>query len=415
MQFTLSRASVQAIAQQLLKTCNAKNEKSKLDGYIYFEVIEEADPHSTTGGKRSVLTAATTNGAADQVVTVPTVTLSANVGDGFFVEAVLFSEFLKTFSHDEIKCALKGRKGAESDLIIGSSEKNTYLTLPTIPKNNYAPVHFTPKGGTFALDGKALGKALRLTAFSAATDHKRPAITAVKLTVSGDKLIAVSTDYHRISRMTVEIEDANVQAEFLVPRVSAEILGALLANVETVTVVPGRSHLRVSWEGATFTTSLEMSGAAFPPVEQFLETSLISTAKLSRGELLSGLKVTGLIAKDTYVNLDLSPEEGLMISAKQRNGTTTEVTVVVQEADAQADSIVAYKHLKGAVDVIGTAFLTMEFRQIKEDLAPILKDDEGFEHIVLPMDPNDGDDAEDAADGDGGAEEDQDDDHGDEE
>ena len=392
MQFTLSRASVQALAQQLLKTCNGKNEKSKLDGYIYIEVREQDDPNFP-GSKRKVLTAATTNGAADQVAEVPTVTITANIGDGFFVEASLFSEFLKTFAHDEIMCKLTGKKGAESDLIIGSTAKNTYLNLPTISKDNYTPVHFSSKGSAFALDGKALGKALRLTAFSAASDPKMPAVTAVKLSISGGKLTAVSTDQSRISRVKIDIEDGGVTAEFLIPRTSADILGQLLAQVDKVSLEPGRNHLRVSWDGATFTTALEMSGAKYPPVEKFLDYPLSATATISRGELLSGLKITGLIAKDTYVNLDLDPDSGLMISAKQRGGTTSEVTVVVQEADARADSIVAYKHLKTAVDVITAPFLTVEFRALADDtLAPILKDGDGFEHLILPMEPNDGSD-----------------------
>lgn len=389
MQFTLSRSGVQSVAQQLIKTCNSKNERSRLDGYIYFEAGEDPIPDSPESS-RITLTAATTNGAADQVVTVPTVALSARKGDGFFVEAALFCEFLKTFAHDEVLCKLTGRKGGETDLLVGSPAKNTYLNLPTIGKDNYAPVHFSPEGGAFALDGKSLGRALRLSAFSAASDPKMPAITAVKLTVGSEALTAVSTDNNRVSRVVVGIEDAGVRAEFLVPRASADILGQLLAQSGDVLVQPGRNHLRVSWEGTVFTTALEMSGAKYPNVEKFFSYALSATSTISRGELLAGLKITGLIAKDTYINLDLDPDRGLMISAKQRNGTTTEVTVAVQAADRMADSVVAYKHLKGAVDVIASPWLTLEFRALTGDiLAPILLDGEGFEHLILPIDPND--------------------------
>lgn len=386
MQFTLSRSSVQIIVSTLLKTCNTKGDKSSLDGHLYFEVIDDSGSLN--------LMASTTNGTADQTSLIPTISLDASAGEGFFVEASIFSEFMKNFGHEDISAKLLGKPGSESELIIGSKAKNTYLTLPIKSKDNYVPVHFVKSGVSFEIKGAVLAHVLKMTAFSAAPDHRLPAINAVKLNISGTEITALSCDNFRVSRCVAKTDDTGVTSEFLVPRVSAEILSSLLSNVDIVSIQSGRNHLRFSWGDSVFTTVLEASGKKYPSIDKFFDATLISTVVLSRGELVSALKVTGLIAKDTSVSLDvLDKGAGLMISASQRTGGSTEITVVVQESDAAADSIVAFKYLKTAVDMISDPFVKIQFRSLENDvLAPIFVDEHGFEHMIFPVEPNDGND-----------------------
>jgi len=371
MKFTLSKTTAQSILAQALKTCNTKA-KGQADSefLVFYE-----------GGNLFVKSV---NDTAEQTIKLPAHGIEAKNGDAFSVSGQSLVEFLRQFPDEDLSCHYQEDKSA---LVMSSTLRKTRIALVTGDPNDFVPVNFVPVGKPFSVDAELLAKAFKFTSFATSNDYAKMPYVAVKLRIENDMLKAEATDEARISVFKVEIEDVGADGEYLLPHDTADSLGSMFDHVDTVEVQPGQHHLRLTWDGTVFTSSLVASPKPFPNLSQYLDKDKIGSAKVSRGDLLRALKMAALVAKDSSLQASLT-KDGFLIATNERTGASQDV-VPAQTQDGEGDTHMSCKLFTKAVESALGAWVDLEFTKLGEDIVALIVKDDAYRHLMFPVQPKD--------------------------
>jgi len=371
MKFTLSKTTAQSVLSQALKTCNTKA-KGEADSefLIYYE-----------GGNLFIKSV---NDNAEQTIKLPAHAIEAVDGDSFAVAGQAIVEFLRQFPDEDLACNYQKDKGA---LAMSSTLRKTRMALATGDPSDFIPINFIPVGKPFSVDAELLAKAFKSTSFATSTDYAKMPYVAVKLRIEGDMLKAEATDESRISVFKVEIENVGADCEFLLPRETAESLGSMFDHVDTVEIQPGQHHLRLTWEGTVFTSSLVASPKPFPNLSKYLDGDKCGTVKVSRGDLLRALKMAALVARDSSLQASLT-SDGLLIATNERAGVSQDV-IPAQSQDGDGTTNMSCKLFTKAVESSLGAWIGIEFAELSSGIIALIVVDDAYRHLMFPVQPKD--------------------------
>jgi DNA polymerase III sliding clamp (beta) subunit (PCNA family) len=378
MKFTLSKTTSQSVLAQALKTCNIKAKG-------------EADSEFLIFYNQGDLFIRSVNDTAEQTIKLRAHEIDAQNGDAFSVSGQALVEFLKQFPDEDIVCTYQSDTGA---LMLNSTVRKTRVALPTGDPNDFIPINFVPVGKPFSMDAEILARALRCTSFATSTDYAKMPFVAVKLQIENDKFKAESTDETRISVFQTEIENVGANGEYLLPRETADSLASMFEHVDTVEIQSGQHHLRLTWEGTVFTSSLVSSPKPFPNLSTYLEQDKQGRVKVSRGDLLRALKMAALVAKDSSVQASIT-NDGLLLTTNERTGASQDV-VPSQERDGDGKTYMSCKLFTKAVESTSGAWLEVEFSDLGQDIVAVVVRDEDYQHLMFPVQPKSLDENEEA-------------------
>ena len=336
MKFAINRAVALHTLSQLLKTCNVKA-KGDPDSEFLFRV------------KKGKLYATSINDKSEQTLLIETTRLDAEDGTSFSANGQAIVEYVKLFPDDELGCMYDAD---DHQFLMGSKVRTARFALPTPEETDFVPMNFTSAGGEIVCDATILAEALRSTAFAASMDAQAAPLTAVRLTISNDGLLAEAMDNFRISRYEIQMADlATDTIQLLVPRETAEALSSLLEGVGQVSIQPGVSHVRVKWDETIYTSRLEaeLPGKKFPNVSSAFNGDEQGKVKVSKAEVQRALKTLGLITKDSYVSLGVD-KVGLSMSLSEAAKGAAREVVVAQELEGETTTYVGWKYISKAVD-----------------------------------------------------------------
>jgi len=371
MKFTLSKTTAQPVLSQALKTCNTKA-KGEADSefLIFYE-----------GGNLYIKSV---NDTAEQTVKLPAHGIDATAGDSFSVSGQAIVEFLRQFPDEDLSCSYVKEKGA---LTITSTLRKTRMAFLTGDPNDFIPINFVPVGKPFSVDAEILAKAFKFTSFATSTDYAKMPYVAVKLRIEGDMLKAEATDEARISVYKAEIEDVGANSEFLLPRDTTDSLSSMFEHVDTVEIQPGQHHLRLTWDGTVFTSSLVSSPKPFPNLSTYLDGDKCGTAKVSRGDLLRALKMAALVARDSSLQASLT-KDGFLIATNERTGASQDV-IPAQTQSGGGETNMSCKLFTKAVESTLGAWVDIEFTEISQGIVALIVRDDNYRHLMFPVQPKD--------------------------
>jgi len=369
MKFTLSKTASQSVLAQALKTCNVKAKGEADSEFLIF--YEKGDLFI-----RSV------NDTAEQTIKLRAHEVDAQSGDAFSVPGQALVEFLKQFPDEDVVCTYQPDKGA---LVLNSTVRKTRVALPTGDPNDFIPINFVPVGKPFSIDAEMLARALRCTSFATSNDYAKMPFVAVKLRIENEMFKAEATDETRISVFKTEIEDVGADGEYLLPRETAESLASMFDHVDTVEIQSGQHHLRLTWEGTVFTSSLVSSPKPFPNLSTYLERDKTGCVKVSRGDLLRALKMATLVAKDSSLQASITAD-GFLVSTNERTGASQDV-VPAQEQEGDGQTYMSCKLFTKAVESTNGAWLEIEFTDLGQDIVAVIVRDDDYQHLMFPVQP----------------------------
>jgi DNA polymerase-3 subunit beta len=383
MKFTLTRSTALTVLKQALKTCNTKA-KGQADSEFLFKPDDNA------------LLVTSLNETSEQNIVLQCSDLEFEQGESFSVSGQALVEFLQQFPEEEVKCLYNPD---DSSFVIGS--KKTRFAFPTGSGSDFVPFNFQSHGKAIELPSSSLREVLKSTAFAASHDYTQAPLTAVHLKIADDEIVAEACDTLRISRHVTQVSSLSDEAELLLPYETAENLVSLIEDVGDITIQPGQRHVRFAWGDTTFTSTLENTiGKPYPELSKFMQGKEIGRVKISKGNLSTSLKLAGLVAKDSYVNVVIKPLDkdglggGLVISANEQAGMSLD-TLIVQEQSGEAEVNVAHRFFSKAVDFVNNPWVIISFRELKENTIALVLVDGGFEHLIFPVTPNATPDVED--------------------
>ena len=376
MKFTLNTNIALAIFSQALKTCNIKSKGQPDSEFLFVK-------------KDDKLTVTSMNETSEQIIVVPTVTISGD-DDKFSVAGHAVVEFLRQISDNEVSCTFN-KKNNIFYMVSTDPARQTKFAFPVGDPDDFLPIVFRATGVEFDISGNILSESLYCTAFAASNDGSQTPQTSVRLKIKGGLLLADASDFHRISSFTSEElpEDINdINTSLLLRKDISETLSNLLHDVSSVKVIMASNHVRFLWDDTIFTCVLESEmRKKFAPVEKFFDGELEAEAVISRGDLQRALKLASLVAKDSSVGISLDNNK-ISITTKEQDKGASQDSVICQTSKGTSSTFSAWKYLVKAVDICSSPWIDLEFRLLPNNMgsALVIKDDK-YQHLIFPVLP----------------------------
>ena len=153
------------------------------------------------------------------------------------------------------------------------------------------------------------------TAFAVSGDELRPAMMGVLLQAKGNSLQAVSTDGHRLVRVTYSSTDVTgLQKDIIIPAKALHVLARSLEGAATELTVSA-THARFAFNGSTLVTRL--IDETYPNYESVIPSENDKELTVSRDNLIASIRRVALYASATTHQVRLSAVgEKLEISAQ---------------------------------------------------------------------------------------------------
>jgi len=364
--------AAKATCEQAFKTCNAKD-KASLDSYIIFDI---------KNGKAKIKTI---NGIAEQEIDL--VIDQQDKEDGVFaISGQVLIEFLRSFKSQDIVCDVKLKKNVINFMSVDKSRK--FARPITIPDSStYASLNYIPLGSSLDCDGQILANSFKATYFAVSDDPTSGAMMAVNLRIKPSGITAEATNQNRINQYCTacQFDDDMGDFNFLIPAEIASILSDLLGDVSEVTLEPGDKHLRMKWDGTIFTTNvIEGAGKPFPNLTKFINAVPDATVKISRGDLLDGLKFAGLTVKDSCVGIAIN-DKGLAISASDTDIGASSETLRCEETEGENQALYSWKLLNKGVEGTCSPYIFIKMCEIKPGISLLQIVDNEYISVMIPV------------------------------
>ncbi len=329
-----------------------------------------------TDGKDHVLCAATDLGVA--VMT----RLPAKVDKegALTLSARQFYEIAKGLSGEEVYLRRTEQNWAEIKAgsaefkIVGMADRE-YPKLPSVAEALLGKV-----------DSKTFGDMIGKTIFSVSTDETRQHLAGVFFESDGSKAGMVSTDGHRLSKISHDLAGAlKLDVGVLLPRKGIIEVRRALEGRETpceIGVYQGHFVLRAD----DVTMTIKLSDGQFPPYDQVIPKDNDKVIVVNRVELLDALRRVAIVASDKTWGVRFSLEKGrLSIEADNPDLGTARERLEVGFTGA---SVNVGFNAKYFIELLGEMASTDVKIELAGELDPaVVKPVDGGDYlcVVMPM------------------------------
>ena len=200
------------------------------------------------------------------------------------------------------------------------------FNLLTMPEDEYPSLpEMPPAAGSVGSD--AFATAVSQAAIAAGRDDTLPALTGIRIEISGDTLTLVATDRYRLAVRELRWNPAqpDLSTAVLVPaRVLGETARALTAGAEVSISLGGDSLIGFTGAGRQTTTRL-LSGE-YPKYSALLPSEFSATAELVASSFAEAVKRVALVAeRNTPVRLAFSAGQLVLEAGASEEAQATEV------------------------------------------------------------------------------------------
>jgi len=207
-------------------------------------------------------------------------------------------------------------KVGEEKVVLTSGKSR--FTLKSLPANEFPALQAMEYQERFTLPTKAFKSILELTAFSMAAQDVRYYLNGILLEVDNNRLVAVATDGHRLSKSEVRLDNSQSpdKHQIIIPRKAVQEIMRLLNSLgdnsesEGVTLELNSKHLKLSAADTVITSTL-ISGQ-FPEYESILAADLDKSIHIDRQQLVESLTRISVLTNDRLHGVRLKFENNLL-------------------------------------------------------------------------------------------------------
>jgi DNA polymerase-3 subunit beta len=299
---------------------------------------------------------------------------------GVTVAARQAFEIAKGLSGDQVELRrtennwLEIASGRAQFKVVGMSERD-YPKLPAVGEAELSSV-----------DSKVLCEMIGKTAFSISQDDTRPHLASVLFESDGKNACMVSTDGHRLSKVSKAMTDGPVLSSgVLIPRKGvAEIRRTIEGREKPCQIGVYQGYFVLRADEVTLTVKL--GEGQFPPYDQVIPKENDKVVTLERDVLLDSLKRVSIIASDKTWGIRLSLSKGaLSIEADNPDlGNAREKL----EVEYKGSPLQIGFNARYFIDLLSEMGSKMVRLELGEDLDPAVirpDDDSNYLGVVMPM------------------------------
>ena len=281
----------------------------------------------------------------------------------------------------------------EEGKVLLTSAKSRF-TLKTLEAKEFPELQAMDYQERFTLPTLAFKKILELTAFSMAAQDVRFYLNGILLEVDNNRLVAVATDGHRLSKSEVILDDNQTpdKRQIIIPRKAIQEIMRLLntisekegASEETVKLELNTKHLKLSAADTVITSTL--INGQFPEYESILSAELDKTIQLDRQQFLDTLTRISVLTNDRLHGVRLNFNEGLL--KVSTNNPEQEEAKDELECDYEGEEIITsfnVNYIIEALKVIDSEKVIINIKD-KDSVCLLEKPDDALSSwLVMPM------------------------------
>ncbi len=280
----------------------------------------------------------------------------------------------------------------DQDKAILTAAKSRF-TLKTLPANEFPVLQDIDYQERFSLPTKAFKRILELTAFSMAAQDVRYYLNGILLEVNKDRLIAVATDGHRLSKSEVVLENnqAPDKHQIIIPRKAIQEIMRLLSGLveddqsqETIKLELNNKHLKISAADTVITSTL--INGQFPEYESILSADLDKSIQINRQQFLEALTRIAVLTNDRLHGVRLNFNDNLLkVSTNNPEQEEAEDELACEYSGEEITTSFNVNYIIEALKAIDSETVTVNIKD-KDSVCLLEKPDDPLSAwLVMPM------------------------------
>lgn len=244
------------------------------------------------------------------------------------------------------------------------------------------------------IDAGLLSETLPQITFAAASDEGRPVLTGILTEVKKDSLELVATDGFRLAHKRSKIElNSGKTFKSLIPRRTFEEVARIIhedfgseKSTEKVEISTSENQNQMIFKVGQTQISSRLIEGNFPNWEKIIPTEFENRTVIDRLDLLKGVKLASVFAKDNSSVVKIQTKEGGLIitsQAKELGSQETEIS-----AQTEGGEIIIAFNAKFLIDALSANSSTQVAIEFSGNLSPALIKpigQEGLEYVVMPI------------------------------
>jgi len=247
---------------------------------------------------------------------------------------ITFTISLKVKGNEDGRIAIPGKRivdtvraMADTPLTVVTDSNSSKISITTESgkysltgedAKEFPPVEEFEAKNEFSIESGDLKKIIDYTAFAVSTDELRPAMMGVLIQSKNKELRAVSTDGHRLVRLTKNMSKAiPLERDIIIPSKALTLAGKSL-DQGNCTVSVSESHVRFTFDNTVLTSKLIAD--RYPNYESVIPLDNDKQMSVNRNAIMNSVRRVALYASATthQVRMALSTS-GLTISAQDQD------------------------------------------------------------------------------------------------
>lgn len=296
MKFTLTKDVIQQAMQKLRPVLNAKGTIPILAG-IKVEAMEDCIVLTASNASESIIHRILPNGDTTKIDSAGAAVLTK---EAFEVTSKLSGEI----TYELVEKNLQVTQG-----------KKTSLSFTTMAAEDYPKIGANPTSAPIVLTGQKFSELISRTVFAVAKTETRPVLTGVNLQV-GESLQAISTDSHRLAKVTIPLEEKLEEVSVTIPGKMLDHALKAFDLSKDILLSIDTSQIAMA-NGNTIYYSRLLEGN-YPDTQRLIPTTFDGELTLDAKEFTESLQLLATLSSEGVIKLEV---DGLFVKLDSKNET----------------------------------------------------------------------------------------------
>ena len=260
------------------------------------------------------------------------------------------------------------------------------FTLATLPAQEFPLVDVVDETVDFSVDQKKLTELLANTEFAMAQQDVRYYLNGLLLEISGDKLVAVATDGHRLAFDETKINASlsNVK-QIIVPRKAVTELVKLLHSAKSeVNVSVSKNHIQITTGSLSFTSKL--IDGKFPDYKKVVPEPSSTATLADREALKNSLERVSILSNEKYRGVRIAfGKDALSLTAHNPEKEEADEELAVEYQGEEMEIGFNVEYLKDALKTIKTKKVILSVLNPNSSCLILPEKGSRCQYVVMPM------------------------------
>lgn len=271
------------------------------------------------------------------------------------------------------------------------TSENSEFTLNGLDANNYPRLPEVENNDQLTITSEILHQLVNETVFSASTQENRPILTGLHLKITGNELLAVATDSHRLAQRKVKINNKNQSNyDIVIPAKSLmELVRSFRDSEQNVKISISENQILFEFAQTLFYSRL-LEGN-YPSTDRLIPKESSTQLKFEARTLLDSVERASLLAHASRNNvvrlvIDNSTKKATIYGNSPEVGTVEEDLQTLSINGENLEIAFNPDYLKDALRALGDTRVKLEFTAPLHPftLKP-MNDIENFIQLITPV------------------------------